>query len=231
MRLKAPPRQARKLKIINCEKESTFMSIDRYLFWNGKSQAKGFLQSQAGVTLHELGHYIVANEKELVAGHILIEALDCETTSGKFAFSDEYKKRLDVNRCAFISAAGAMTELYFCDLVAPYRLQPDIVAYRSLLSWVDPRVSDEVLIGIWHNQYAARIGELAGAIEMNFHTCRQLCAANDFLLDGVHVIPTCFLDPPYRRRKADRDSEFEETSPLAVRRKARENFMISPQPI
>jgi hypothetical protein len=216
------------MKIMIRKEGNNAMRIDRDLFRNSKSKAKEFLQSTAGVTLHELGHYIVANENDHVAGHILVEALDCKVTSGKFAFSDEYKKQLDVDRCAFISAAGAMTELYFCDLAAPHRLQPDIIAYRSLLSWVDPRVSDEVLIGIWHNRYAARIGELASSIEMGFEKCIELCATEAFLLNGVHVIPTYLFDPPYPRSQKELDREFEETSPLAARQNARENFMIVP---
>jgi hypothetical protein len=219
------------MKIMICEEVNNAMRIDRNLFWNNKSKAKEFLLSRAGVTLHELGHYTTANETGLVAGHILIEALDCKVTSGKFAFSDEYKKQLDVDRCAFISAAGAMTELYFCNLTAPHRLQPDIIAYRSLLSWVDPRVNDEVLIGIWQNRYAARIGALASSIEMSFEKCIGLCATDAFLLDGVHVIPSHLLDPPYSRSQKELDREFEETSPLAARQKARETFMAVPWPI
>jgi hypothetical protein len=207
------------------------MPINRDLLWKNKSAAKEFLQSQAGVTLHELGHYAAANEKGLVAGHILIEASDCNVTSGQFAFSDEYKKQLDVDRCAFISAAGAMAELYFCDLTAPFRLRPDIAAYCSLLNWIDPKVTTEGLIGIWHNRYAVRMGELAINIEMNFERCIQLCATDDFLHDGVHVIPSHLLDPPYFRSQKELDQEFEETSPLVARQKARQTFMIDPWPI
>jgi hypothetical protein len=216
---------------ISREKANTVMSIDRELLWKSKSAAKQFLQSQAGVILHELGHYAAANESSLVVGHLLVDALDCETPSGKFAFSDEYKRQLDVERCAFISVAGAMAELYFCDLTAPFRLRPDIAAYCSLLKWIDPKVTMESLIGIWHDRYAARIGGLASNIEANFENCIQLCATDAFLLDGVHVIPSYLLDPAYSRSQKELNAEFEETSPLAARQKAREKFMTVPRPI
>jgi hypothetical protein len=201
--------------------------IDRDQLWQNKSAAKELLQSQAGVIVHELGHYAAANETSPVFGHLLVDALDRKTSSGKFVFSDEYKKQLDVERCAFISAAGAMAELYFCDLTASFRLHPDIVAYCSLLNWIDPKVTMEDLIGIWHNRYAVRIGELARNIEMNFERCTQLCATDAFLLDGVHVIPSYLLDPPYSRSQKEFDREFEETSPLAARQTARKTFRIA----
>ena len=207
------------------------MPFDRNLLWKTKSVAKAFLQSQAGVILHELAHYAAANESSLVVGHLLVDALNCETSSGQFVFSDEYKKHLDVDRCAFISAAGAMAELYFCDLTAPFRLRPDIAAYCSLLDWIDPKVTTEGLIGIWHNRYAVRMGELASNIELNFERCIQLCATDAFLIDGVHVIPSHLLDPPYSRSQKELDQEFEVTSPLAARQKARQTFMIDPWPI
>jgi hypothetical protein len=201
------------------------------LLWKNKSAAKEFLQSQAGATLHEVAHYSSANESSPVFGHLLVDALDCETSSGKFVFSDEYKRKLDVEHCAFISAAGAMAELYFCDLTAPFRLGPDIAAYCSLLNRIDPKVTMQGLIGIWHDRYAVRIGELASNIEMNFEKCIGLCATDAFLLDGVYVIPSHLLDPPYSRSQTELDREFEETSPLAARQKARETFMAVPWPI
>lgn len=210
---------------------NTVMSIDRELLWKSKSAAKEFLQGHAGVILHELGHYAAANESSLVVGHLLVDALDYKTPGGKFAFSDEYKRQLDVDRCAFISAAGAMAELHFCDLTAPFRLRPDIVAFCSLLKWIDPKVTTERLIGIWHNRYAARMGGIASNIEMNFEKCIQMCATEAILLDGVHVIPSYLLDPPCLRSQKEWDAEFGETSPLAARQKARDTFMSAPWPI
>jgi|SRR5665213_32221 len=202
------------------------MPIDRKQLWKSQSNARRFLQSQTGVLLHELGHHAAANERSPVVGHLLIEAQDSETTSGRFAFSDEYKKRLEVDRCAFISAAGAMTELYFCNLTAPFRLGPDIVAFCSLLKWIDPTITTETLIGIWHDRYADRMGKLAEVIERNFDRCRHICATNDCLMDGVHVIPTYLLDSPHRRSEDERNAEFKETSPLAARSMARQKFLI-----
>jgi hypothetical protein len=205
------------------------MPIHREQLWKSQLKARRFLQSQAGVLLHELGHHAAANERSLVVGHLLIEALDSDATSGSFAFSDEYKKQLKVDQCAFISAAGAMTELYFCNLTGPFRLGPDIVAFCSLLKWINPTITTEALIGIWHDRYADRMGKVAGVIERNFDRCRQLCATNDYLMDGVHVIPTYILDTPYRRSEIEGNAEFEATSPLAARSMARQTFLLGRQ--
>jgi hypothetical protein len=51
------------------------------------------------------------------------QASDCKTTSGRFVISNEYLNTLGVDQRAFISAAGAMAEQYFCDLTSPARLQ------------------------------------------------------------------------------------------------------------
>ena len=64
------------------------MFIDRDRLWSDKRAAKKFLLSLAGVLLHELGHYVAANETSLVAGHLMIKASDDETTSGRFVIVD-----------------------------------------------------------------------------------------------------------------------------------------------
>jgi hypothetical protein len=199
------------------------MAIDRRRFWSDKRAAKRFLLSRAGVLLHELGHYVATNETGLAAGHLLVEASD-ETTSGRFVIADEYLPRLDVDQCAFISAAGAMAELYFCDLTNPARLGPDIAAFRSLLTWIDPRLTDAGLIGLWQKRYGTRFAALAGAVDANFDICQRLCEHDEFLLDGVHVIPSYVLVSPFPRERHALDVEIVQTAPLSIRRSVRQDF-------
>lgn len=66
------------------QKGNISMPIDHHRLWNSKQAAKEFLLSHVGVLLHELGRYVAANESGLAAGHIVIEASDCKTTSGRF---------------------------------------------------------------------------------------------------------------------------------------------------
>lgn len=124
-----------------------------------------------------------------------------------------------------------MAELYFCDLTSPARLQPDIAAFCSLLTWKDPRLTAASLIGLWHDRYSARFVKLVGAVETNFDTCRRLCERGEFLLDGMHVIPTYTLDPPNLRSRTERDIEIVQTAPLSVREAVRREFLNTTRPI
>lgn len=200
------------------------MPIDRHRLCSDKRAAKKFLLSQAGVLLHELGHHIAANETNLVAGHLMIEASHDETTSGRFVIVDDYLPRPDVDECAFISAAGAMAELYFCDLTSPARLGPDIAAFRTVLAWIDPKLTNAGLISRWKHEYSTRFAALTNALDTNFDICHQLCEQGDFLLDGVHVIPSYVLVTPFLRERHALNVEIVQTAPLSVRQKVRRDF-------
>jgi hypothetical protein len=182
------------------------------------------LLSSAGVLLHELAHYVTANETGHVAGHLLLDALDDEATSGRFVIIDEYLPRLDVDQCAFISAAGAMAELHFCDLTNVSRLGPDIAAFCSLLTRIHPEVTDAGLISLWRDRYETRFAALAGTLDANFDICQGLCEQGDYLIDGVHVIPSCVLIPPLPRERHVLNAEIVRTAPLSTRRKVRQDF-------
>lgn len=199
------------------------MPIDRRRLWRDKRAAMKFLLSHAGVLLHELGHYVAANETGLVAGHLMIEASDDET-SGRFVIVDEYLPKLGVDQCAFMSAAGALAELYFCDLTSPARLGPDIAAFHTVLTRIDPRLTNAGLIGLWQDRYGARFAALANVLDTNFDICHRLCERGEFLLDGVHVIPSHVLVPAVPRDRRALDTEIVQTAPLSVRRKFRQQF-------
>ncbi|MDI4232490.1 hypothetical protein OZ411_06640 [Bradyrhizobium sp. Arg237L] len=167
---------------------------------------------------------MAANETGLVAGHLMIGASDDETTSGRFVIVDEYLPRLGVDQCAFISAAGALAELCFCDLTNPARLGPDIAAFRTVLTRIDPRLTNAGLIGLWQDRYETRFAALADALDMNFEICHRLCERGEFLLDGVHVIPSHVLVPAVPRERHALDAEIVQTAPLSVRQKVRQDF-------
>lgn len=207
------------------------MIIDRSRLWSNKQAAKQFLLSSAGVLLHELGHHAAANEVGVTAGHVLLEVNDCETASGRFVIADHYLSKLSVDQCAFISAAGALAELYFCDLTKPERLRGDIAAYESLLAWKDPRLTSASLLGMWREQYSKRFAKLANVVESNFDTCLRLCNHGDFVLDAVHVIPTSMLSTPFARSQEELGLEIKQTAPLSPRQRARWVFGKAVGPI
>lgn len=200
------------------------MTLDRPHLCSDKRAAKKFLLSSAGVLLHELAHYVAANETSLVAGHLMIEASNDETASGRFVIIDEYLPKLDVDQCAFVSAAGALAELHFCDLTNPARLGPDIAAFGTVLTRIDPGLTIAGLIALWRDRYGMRFAALANALKMNFEICDRLCERGEFLLDGVHVIPSYVLVAPLPRERHALDAEIVQTAPLSTRWKVRQDF-------
>jgi hypothetical protein len=205
------------------------MPVARDLFYSDPVLAMTFIESRAGVILHEEAHYVAANADGPVAGHLIVEDGDGASCSGAFAFDKAHLKRLGASaeRCAFISAAGAVAEFHFCDRTNVRRLGPDIDSYCSLLSSVDRGLSVKTVVAWWQQNYLTRIEALAGCIESNFDLCMAFCRSDRFLLNGHHVIPSCVLEPPRRRSWFERMDEVVRTWPMGARMRALDGYLTS----
>jgi len=177
--------------------------------------------------LHELGHWSAANEHGLISGHLIIGDRDDDGCVGAFALDDKSQRTIsaDAKRLAFVAAAGAVAELYFCDNTKPSRLGPDIESYLWSSPHLDPRLSDKTVVSIWHNDYSPRIEALSGCINTNFDKCTALCLSNRFRLQGYHVIPSWVLLPPERRGLFESICEMICTWPKKARSRALEQYL------
>jgi hypothetical protein len=146
---------------------------------------------------------------------------------GAFALDNMSQRTLaaDAKQHAFVAAAGAVAELYFCDNTKPSRLGPDIKSYLASTPHLDPRLSDKTVVSIWHNDYSPRIEALAGCVNTNFDKCAALCLSNRFRLQKYHVIPSCMLKPPAGRGLFERLCEMIRTWPKKARSRALEEYL------
>jgi hypothetical protein len=207
------------------------MPVTRELFYSDSASSMAFVESRSGVLLHEIGHWAAANEHGLISGHLIIEDRDDAHCVGAFALDDLSQRNLaaDAKRCSFVAAAGAITELYFCDRTKPGRLGPDIESYLSSSPYLDPRLSDKTVVSTWHNNYLPRIEALAACIDANFDRCLALCLSNRFLLQGYHIIPSWMLKPPSRRGLFESLYEMVRTWPRKSRSRALERYLAEKQ--
>jgi hypothetical protein len=203
------------------------MPVTRELFYSDSASSMAFVESRSGVMLHEIGHWAAANERGLISGHLIIEDRDDARCVGAFALDNRSQKKIaaDAKRHSFVAAAGAITELYFCDRTKPGRLGPDVESYLSSSPHVDPRLSDKTVVSTWHNNYVPRIEALAACIDANFDRCSALCLSNRFLLQGYHIIPSCMLKPPARRGLFESLYEMVRTWPKKARSRALEQYL------
>jgi hypothetical protein len=183
-----------------------------------------FLRGQNGQLLHESAHYVAGNYNSVLGGHLIIPE---NGTTAAFCPHDHYRERLmqDVERFAFMCAAGAVAELYFSNNVGGHRLGPDIEMY--CLSLKKKNISNDArdFIAVWQNKYWNQIEALSPCIENNFDLCVELCSSGKYLLHGYHVIPTGALAPPVKRGWFDRFFECALTEPIAARRHALGRFI------
>ena len=207
------------------------MPVTRELFYTESVSSMAFVESRAGVLLHEIGHWAAANEtaneQGSISGHLIIEDRDDACCVGAFVLDERSQKKLaaDAKRHSFVAAAGAVVELYFCNNTKPSRLVADIKSYLSSSPHLDPRLSEKTVVSIWHNAYSPRIEALAACIDANFDNCSSLCVSNRFLLRGYHVIPSSVLKPPHRRGMVTNLCEWFRTWPKKTRSKALEQYL------
>jgi hypothetical protein len=182
------------------------MPVTRELFYRDSAASMAFAESRWGVLLHELGHWAAANEQGLISGHLIIEDRDDFRCVGAFVLDDTSQKTIsaDAKRRSFVAAAGAVTELHFCDRTKPGRLGPDIESYLSSSPPLDPHLCDKTVVSMWQNDYLRRIEAFSGCIDTNFDKCAALCLSNRFLFQGYHVIPSCILQAPTGRGPFER---------------------------
>lgn len=173
--------------------------------------AEAFLTSQAGVLLHELGHYVAANAERVVAGHIVLTA-----HSGGFRPLDEMAS-LGGDQVAFVCAAGALAEQHFCGTILHRRLGPDLARYVAARPPCDPETRVIGIIDEWKQDYGARMAQLAPCVEMNFDRCMDFVARRRFLMGELHVIPSAVFMLPYRRTWAEWLSEMRGTTGATCR--------------
>jgi hypothetical protein len=207
------------------------MPVTRELFYRNSAASIAFVESRWGVLIHELGHWAAANEKDLISGHLIIEDGDDFRCVGAFALDDMSQRKLsaDAERRSFVAAAGAVTELYFCDSTTPGRLGADIDSYLSSSPHLDPRLSGKTVVSMWHNAYLPCVEALAECIDANFDKCAALLISNRFLLQGYHVIPSCMLRPPARRGLFERLYEMVRTLTKKARSRALEEYLAERQ--
>ncbi|MCW5691001.1 MAG: hypothetical protein KIT48_01410 [Pseudolabrys sp.] len=155
--------------------------------------AETFLASQAGVLLHELGHYVAANAERVVPGHIILTA-----HSGAFRPLNGLET-FDSDHLAFVCAAGALAEHHFCGTILHRRLGPDLAQYVAIRPPADPETRVIDMIEEWKAAYSARMVGLADCIEVNFGRCAGYVDRRRFLMGEHHVIPSAVLKLPYRR--------------------------------
>jgi hypothetical protein len=202
------------------------MSFPRKLFYENADEARKFVVSQEGTILHEIGHYVAANSEDLVAGHCIVEH-GTDQVSSAFVYHDNYGNEFlaSTDRCAYTAAAGAVTELYFCNNTDIGRLGPDIIAYCKLLQKTPTDLTPQDVVSIWQHDYFLRIESIADSIVANYDRCVALCRSRRFLIGSHHVIPTCCLRPPCRRNLMSRFAEARETQPKPARERALERFL------
>ena len=169
------------------------MKIDQTALKAESLLAETFLASRAGVLLHELGHYVAANAKRAVAGHIILTA-----DSGAFRPLDGMAA-LDADEIAFVCAAGALAEQHFCGTILHRRLGPDLARYVTVRPPSDPGTRVIDIIEEWKRDYTDRMAQVAACVEMNFDRCMDYVARHRCLIDEHHVIPSVLLKLPYRR--------------------------------
>jgi hypothetical protein len=201
------------------------MAIDRNFLYADPLAAQAFLRRQTGAILHETGHFEAANFEWLVSGHVIIEDRNDDDCAGSFVPDHISLARLRANPSIyrFVCAAGAVTELYFCDRTSVRRHGHDIELY-SALSWNDAGLAQDAVVKHWQNAYFARIDEIAARIEVNFDRCMAHCRSNRFLLGAHHVIPTCVLKSSHRGLFARLD-ELVRTWPKKERISALERYL------
>ena len=181
--------------------------------------AISFLGGPTGVLLHESAHFVAGNANGLLAGHLIIEK---DRRTGSFQPHLDFRDELlrDVHKFAFLCAAGAVAEVYFCKRVGEHRLGRDIETYRQLLPELYTNVAAREIIDDWVDQYLDRIEALSGCIERNFDLCVELCTTDEYLLDDYYVIPTSDLEPPVERSSMECLREYELTASMTARRHA-----------
>jgi hypothetical protein len=201
------------------------MPINRKQFYTDKAAAISFLCGQNGQWLHEVAHYVAGNFRGVLGGHLIVPE---NGPTAAFCFHDHYRERLirDVQRFAFMCAAGAVAELYFCDNVGAHRLGRDIEMYCLSLKETDIGNDARDFVAVWRHNYRKRIKSLASCIEDNFDLCVELCKSKKYLLQGYHVIPTSVLAPPVTRRSLERATEIELTEPIAARQLVLARFIL-----
>ena len=188
------------------------MIFDRHACKAGPPSADRFLASQAGVLLHELGHYVAANTECVVVGHIVLT-----DHSGAFRPLDGMAS-LSSGQLAFVCAAGALAEQHFCQTILHRRLGSDLARYVTIRPPSDPETRVIDIIEEWKRDYAGRMAALAACIEANFERCMDFVAGRRFLIDGLHVIPSAVLQLPHRRTLARWFSERRATMGMVSRR-------------
>lgn len=174
--------------------------------------AEALLTSQAGVLLHELGHYVAANSEVIVPGHIVLT-----TDSGAFLPLHGLKAPSS-DQFAFACAAGALAEQHFCGTTLHRRLGQDVARYVKVRPPVNPETRLIDIVDDWKRTYSSRMALIAACVEMNFDRCMDFVARRRFLIDELHVIPSAVLKLPYRRTWTAWFSERRATMETACRR-------------
>lgn len=188
------------------------MPIDQRALNADVRLAETFLASQAGVLLHELGHYVAANAERVVAGHIVL-------TAHSGAFRPRHgMTALNSDQIAFVCAAGALAERHFCGTTLHSRLGADLARYVAIRPPSDPETRVIDVIEEWKRDYTGRMAGLAAYVEVNLDRCMNYVARRRFLIGEVHVIPSTVLKLPYRRTLAGWFSERRATIGTACRR-------------
>jgi hypothetical protein len=173
--------------------------INRGILYANPFAAQKFLRRQAGAILHEIGHFEAANIEWLVSGHVIIQDRDDDNCVGGFVPDQISLARLRAHPSVyrFVCAAGAVTELYFCDRTNVRRHDHDIEHYMAA-PWTDVGLDPIAVVKSWQNMYFTRIEAIAARIEVNFDRCMAHCCSRRFLLGTHHVIPTCVFKSPHR---------------------------------
>ena len=155
--------------------------------------AEAFLTSQAGVLLHELGHYVAANAEVIVSGHIV-------WTGDSGAFLPLHGLKAPTrDQLAFACAAGALAEQHFCGTILHRRLGQDVARYVKVRPPVNPETTLIDIVDEWKRTYSSRMAKLAACVELNFERCTAYVARRRFVIDEHHAIPSVVLRRPYRR--------------------------------
>ena len=189
------------------------IELNQAELFHDQDRAREFLQSPSGTFLHEIGHFVAANENALVGGHLVVGR-----AAGAFVIHDYYLERFrEVERRSFTASAGSMVELMVCNLTNPGRYTDDIAEYRRLNRDVNGRVlsylEDFQVITIWQDEYIYRLNRFRNIIVQNYEICRRLIGSDEIPQGDVFAIPTYLLETPCLKTETDRALEGRFTQP------------------
>ena len=201
------------------------MPIPRNDFHQNPEAAMQFLESQSGLLMHELGHFVAANVDGLVSAHIIIEDREDNDCCAALQIAPVSQPSIesDPRRREFVASAGALTEIHFCNASVLRRIGPDIQNYFGSARF--PQFHRQEAVALWSARHLDHIGSYAGCVDTNYDRCIEYLANDRYLIDGYHVIPSSALVPPSPRSIFERLDDWFRTAPKKARKSALKEYL------